>query len=98
VLTLTGHAFAGRVAASLLRAIDLPELITSTAGQYEDLAVELATNPSQLARIRRKLSANRLSTPLFDTQSFTKNLESAYRRICERYRANLPPEHIYPEV
>ncbi len=98
VLTLTGHTFAGRVAASLLRAIDLPELITSTAGQYEDLAVELATNPSQLARIRRKLSANRLSTPLFDTQSFTKNLESAYRRICERYRANLPPEHIYPEV
>jgi predicted O-linked N-acetylglucosamine transferase (SPINDLY family) len=95
VLTCIGEAFAGRVAASLLSAIDLPELITSTAAQYEEVAVELATNRSRLARIREKLAANRLTSPLFDTQSFTKNLQSAYLKIYDRYRANLPPDHVY---
>jgi predicted O-linked N-acetylglucosamine transferase (SPINDLY family) len=95
VLTCTGHAFAGRVAASLLIAIDVPELITATPSQYEDLAVRLATNPDQLAQIREKLVHNRFVTPLFDTVRFTKNLESAYAKIYERYHANLPPEHVY---
>jgi predicted O-linked N-acetylglucosamine transferase (SPINDLY family) len=95
VLTCTGHAFAGRVAASLLIAIDVPELITATPSQYEDLAVRLATNPDQLAQIREKLAHNRFVAPLFDTVRFTKNLESAYTKIYERYHANLPPEHVY---
>jgi predicted O-linked N-acetylglucosamine transferase (SPINDLY family) len=96
VLTCAGQAFAGRVAASLLRAVDLPELIAATPAQYEDLAVHLATNPDLLAQIRQKLTHNRFVAPLFDTARFTKNLESAYTQIYERYYANLPPEHVYP--
>jgi len=97
VLTCMGQAFAGRVAASLLTAINLPELITSTPAQYEELAVKLATNPQMMARIRERLADNRLTAPLFNTAQFTRTLEAAYTRVCERYRAALPPEHVYIE-
>lgn len=93
VLTRSGQAFAGRVGASLLRALDLTELITATAGEYEELAVKLATTPTLLAEIRQKLARNRLSTPLFDTALFTKNLEAAYEQIHARYLAGVAPEH-----
>ena len=95
VLTCAGESFAGRVAASLLKAIELPELITSTAEQYEDLAVLLATDPVLLTKIRQKLAQNRLRTALFDIRSFTKHLEVAYMEIQERYQAGLPPDHIF---
>jgi protein O-GlcNAc transferase len=97
VLTCIGEGFAGRVAAGLLNAIELPELITSTPAQYEDLAVQLAENPQDLAEIRRKLARNRLETGLFDTARFTRHLEAAYSKVYERYQAGLPPEHIYVE-
>ena len=94
VLTRMGKAFAGRMAGSLLHAIGLPELITHTQAEYEAAAIELATHPQKLAAIREKLKKNRLTTPLFDTKSFTANLESAYNQMYERYRADLPPDHI----
>jgi protein O-GlcNAc transferase len=94
VLTQIGETFAGRVAASLLVAIGLPELITSTPQAYEDLAIELATNPKKLATIKRKLADNRLATPLFNTLGFTRHIETAYKAVYERYQANLPPDHI----
>jgi predicted O-linked N-acetylglucosamine transferase (SPINDLY family) len=97
VLTLMGESFASRVAASLLTAIDLPELITSSQEHYEALAIELATNPAKLKEIKTKLESNRLTTPLFDTPRFTKHLEDAYTKMCKRYHADLPPEHIYIE-
>lgn len=94
VLTCAGEAFAGRVGASLLTAIGLPELITTTWAQYQDLAVRLATNPAELAMLRQKLAHNRNQTLLFDTARFARHLESAFVRISERWRANLPPDHI----
>ncbi|MGA9917329.1 MAG: tetratricopeptide repeat protein [Paraburkholderia sp.] len=97
VLTCAGHGFAGRVAASLLTAVGLPELITSTSAQYEDLAVALASNSQHLAAITQKLAGNRLTTPLFDTRLYTKHLEAAYTKIFERYHADLPTEHIVVE-
>ena len=90
-----GEAFAARMAGSLLNAIGLPELITTTAQAYETLAIELATNPEKLAAIKHKLAENRLTTPLFDTQLFTKHIEAAYTAMYERYQADLPPDHIY---
>jgi predicted O-linked N-acetylglucosamine transferase (SPINDLY family) len=98
VLTCVGEGFVSRVAASLLNAIELPELIAATPTQYENLAVQLATNPQHLEEIRQKLARNRLKTPLFDTRAFTKHLEAAYTKVHERYRANLPPEDIYIEI
>lgn len=94
VLTLMGGSFASRVAASLLNAIDLPELITSTQEEYEALAIELAMNSKKLETIKLKLANNRLTAPLFDTPLFTKNLESAYIKMYERYQNDLGPDHI----
>jgi predicted O-linked N-acetylglucosamine transferase (SPINDLY family) len=95
VLTCTGNAFASRVAASLLQAIGLPELVAASQDEYEELAVKLASNPQRLNQITEALSANRLAFPLFDTRLFTTHLERAYTMIYERYQADLPPDHIY---
>ena len=95
VLTQIGETFAGRVAASLLTAIGMPELITSTTQGYEALAIELATSPDKLAAIKQKLASNRLKTPLFDTELFTQHIEAAYTAMYQRYQADLPPDHIY---
>ncbi len=95
VLTCVGEAFASRVAASLLNAINLAELITTTQAQYELLAVELATNPERLSQIKQKLASNRLTAPLFDTALFTQHIEDAYTQMVARYHAGLPPDHLY---
>jgi predicted O-linked N-acetylglucosamine transferase (SPINDLY family) len=89
-----GQSFASRVAASLLNAICLPELIATSQEEYEALAIELALNPQKLAEIKLKLANNRLTTPLFDTPLFAKNLEAAYLKMYERYQADLQPDHI----
>jgi len=94
VLTLMGSTFPGRVAASLLCAVGLSELITNTHNEYEALAIELATNPKQLEEIKLRLSINRLSTPLFNTPLFTKNLEAAYIKMVEQDKAGLERDHI----
>ncbi len=94
VLTCLGETFAGRVAASLLTAIHLPELITTTPEAYEHMAIDLATHPEQLAIIKSKLADNRLTAPLFDTKLFTRNIEAAYTEMYERYKAGLALDHI----
>ena len=94
VLTCMGESFAARVAASLLDAAGLPELITTTRERYERLAVELAADPERLAEIKGKLNGNRFTAPLFDTELSTRHLENAYTQMYERYLADLSPAHI----
>jgi predicted O-linked N-acetylglucosamine transferase (SPINDLY family) len=94
VLTCLGEAFVGRVAASLLNAIGLPELIATDMEAYERLAIELATNAEKLAAIKAKLAANRLTTPLFDTERFTRHIEAAFTAMHARHQAGLAPDHI----
>jgi predicted O-linked N-acetylglucosamine transferase (SPINDLY family) len=95
VLTLPGSGFAARVAASLLKAVQLPELIATSVGSYEAMAVQMAEDPRFLAAIKEKLARNRLDSPLFDTPRFVRHLESSYARMLERLHAGLPPEHIH---
>jgi protein O-GlcNAc transferase len=78
VLTRQGEVFPGRVAASLLTAAGLPELVTHSAADYEATALALARDPGRLKAIREKLAANRAGAPLFDTVRFTRDLEAAY--------------------
>ncbi len=96
VLTCIGDAFAGRVAASLLHAIGLPELITTTAAEYEAMAIELATHPEALAALREKLARQRLSAPLFDTERFARHIEDIFTQMHERSLAGLAPDHLPP--
>jgi predicted O-linked N-acetylglucosamine transferase (SPINDLY family) len=94
ILTCMGEAFASGMAASLLHAIGLPELVTVKGDEYETLAVELALNPQQYLEIREKLMRNRLTAPLFDVSGFTRHLEAAYTAMHERHRLGLAPEDI----
>jgi protein O-GlcNAc transferase len=84
VVTCYGAAFHGRVAASLLKTIDLPELITTRPQDYEALALDLARNPVLLQATRDKLRRNRLTTPLYDSERFRKNIEAAYEAMIDR--------------
>ncbi|HEY6239293.1 MAG TPA: tetratricopeptide repeat protein [Burkholderiales bacterium] len=91
VLTCAGTTFAGRVGSSLLRAVGLPELVTRSLEEYEALAMALASDPRRLGEIRRKLERNRSTSPLFDTDRFRRNVESAYTTMWEiRQRGEKP--------
>ena len=92
VITCRGDSFSGRVAASLLTAIGLPELVTENAADYEALALELARNPERLRAIRTTLAANRRTEPLFDTGRFTRAIETVYVRMTEIAQAGEPPQ------
>lgn len=81
IVTKIGQTFASRVAASLLTAVGLQELITDAPASYEALAYELATNVEILKALRERLTFNRLKSPLFDTQRFTWNLEKCYEEM-----------------
>lgn len=94
VLTCVGETFASRVAASLLTAMGLPELITSTQEAYEALAIALATQPMRFKAIKEKLQRNLLTTSLFDTRLFTRHLEAAYMQMVERYQNDLAPDYL----
>ena len=78
VVTYMGQAFPARVAASLLNTVGLPELVTHSLADYEALALKLASQPDVLAGVKAKLAAHRLSSPLFDTAGFCRNLEAIY--------------------
>ena len=94
VLTCVGDTFAGRVAASLLNSLRLPEMVSTTLEDYARLAIELATHPEEHASIKQKLADHRLTTPLFDTGLFTKHIEAAYTAMHARHTAGLAPDHI----
>jgi predicted O-linked N-acetylglucosamine transferase (SPINDLY family) len=84
LVTCKGRAFAGRVAASAVKAARLSDLVTHSLADYEALALKLARDPSLLAAIRMKLGQTRERLPLFDTARFTRHLETAYRTMWER--------------
>ena len=86
VLTCIGDSFAGRVAASLLNAVRLPELITTSQDQYESLAIALAKNPEKMKIIKDKLINNLNKTTLYDAALYTRNLEVAYSVMYKRFK------------
>ena len=91
VLTYIGAAFGGRVAASLLSALDLADLIADGLSDYKARALGLARNPPMLAAVKARLAANRDGLPLFDTQRFTRHIEAAYTAMSERHKEERPP-------
>jgi protein O-GlcNAc transferase len=98
VLTCLGDTFAGRVAASLLKAIGLEELVARSLEEYEALALKLASHPAQLRSLREKLVRNRIVRPLFDTGRLTRHIESAYHIMVDRYRRGEAPRSFKVEA
>ena len=94
VLTIKGQALAGRVAASLLTTLGFTDLVVDSRQAYEELAVALADDPLRCEALKSRLEEARLTTPLFDTEGFTRLIESAYRAMLDRCRKGLPPDHL----
>ena len=95
VLTRIGESFASRVAASLINSVNLPELITETQEQYEEMAIGIAKDTEKLKSIREKLKSNLPLSPLYNTPLYVKQLESAYQEMYKRSQKGLEPDHIY---
>jgi protein O-GlcNAc transferase len=91
VVTRLGSTFAGRVAASLLKAVGVPELFTTSLEDYEALALRLARDPASLASTKAKLARNRQTCPLFDTERFARHIETAYTTMWQRHQCGEPP-------
>ncbi len=91
VVTCLGDSFASRVAASLLNAVGLPELVAPSLAEYEAMALALARDPVRLADIRRRLNETRLTAPLFDSRRFTRHLERAYEIMADIQDSGAPP-------
>jgi protein O-GlcNAc transferase len=96
IVTLPLQHMASRVCASLLTALECPELICQTAEQYEEMAVRLGSPAGQqeLMQLREKVINNRMSTPLFDTEQWTRDVERLFMHMARRYANGLPPDHI----
>ncbi|HEX4270415.1 MAG TPA: hypothetical protein VHZ32_03480, partial [Rhizomicrobium sp.] len=92
LLTCRGRQFDGRVAASLLQTLGLPDLVTASLEDYEALALALARDPGRLADLRARLTTNRLSSPLYDVKRFTAVMEAAYQRMTEISRNGGRPQ------
>jgi predicted O-linked N-acetylglucosamine transferase (SPINDLY family) len=90
-VTRIGTTFASRVGASLLSAIGLPELVTQSLGEYEELALKLARDQAAVAQLKDTLARHRGSHPLFDTARYTKHLEAAYCGMWDRYQRGEQP-------
>lgn len=95
MVTLKGNSFQARYGASLLSALDLPELITSSIDQYKTLAIELATNMDFLRTTKTKLTNNLLTQPLFNPDLFIRHLEAGFIAMHDRYVKDLPPVHMH---
>ena len=84
VLTKIGHSYSARVSASLLNSIGLPELITYSESEYEEKALYLASNPNELLIIKNKLAISRETSPLFNSELFTRDLENIYLNLIQK--------------
>lgn len=95
LLTRMGETFVSRVAASLLSAIDLPELIANSHEEYENSAIYFGNNPESLDKIRAKLHKHRFNSTLFNTSLFTRGIEDLFTQMYKRCQAGLPPDNLW---
>ena len=95
LLTIMGKAFSSRVAASLLKTVNLQELIASDPNEFELIAIDIAKNPKKLQQLKSKLKDSLTTSTLYNSNLFTNQIESLYKMMYERSEGNLPPAHIY---
>jgi len=98
MVTILGENFAARVAASLLNAAGVPELVCRDVAHYQHAVLELAASPELRESFRTRIAAARLNSPLFDSDRYTRDIEALYVRIAERHAAGLPPDHLIAAV
>lgn len=95
VLACRGNTYVSRMAASILNAIGLPELVARNPQEYEEIAIKLASNPDYLHSIKQRLANNKSTHPLFNTKLTTRHIEQGFIQAFERHQSGLPPDHIF---
>ena len=95
VLTLAGETFASRVAASLLKTMNLDELITKSFSEYEKFATDFCNNPNVLKKIKEKIKKNVIKSKSFNSKIFTENLERGYIGVNNDFISNNSKKNIY---
>ena len=95
LLTIMGKAFSSRVAASLLKTVNLQELIASDTNEFELIAIDIAKNPKKLQQLKSMLKDSLTTSTLYNSTLFTQQIESLYKMMYDRNEGNLPPTHIY---
>ncbi len=81
ILTLSGRTYISRMAGSLLTAVGLPDLITTSLTEYERLAITLARHPARVASLRRYLAEHGRCSPLFDVPQIVRDIEAEFERL-----------------
>jgi predicted O-linked N-acetylglucosamine transferase (SPINDLY family) len=94
VLTCAGRSFASRVGASLLHALNVPELIVPSLAAYEERACSLAADRAELARLKALVRQQSREAALFDTDRLRQSVETAYSAMIALHRRGEPPRHI----
>ena len=94
VLTLKGNSFASRVAASLLSAISLDELIVTNIEDYKKLAIKIYNEKNYLDEIKKKIAINKKESNLFKIEIYTKNIERAYKKVYQNYLEGIKPQNL----
>jgi predicted O-linked N-acetylglucosamine transferase (SPINDLY family) len=94
LVTLPGEQFAARVAASILTAANLPELIAKDEVDYQVIALDLALNPEKIAAVKQKVKDQNKTCPLFDSEGYTRDLEAGFEAAYDRYLKGLAPDDI----
>ncbi len=98
IVTCAGKTFISRVAASLLAAVGLPEMATSSLAEYEQLALRVARDPAFRSALRSRVAQARIESPLFDSPRYTTAFEALLRLMHQRWLAGLPTEHLGPAL
>ncbi|MGF1477872.1 MAG: TIGR03032 family protein [Cyanophyceae cyanobacterium] len=85
LLTKLGETNASRMGASICAAAGLEAMICSSVPEYEQRAIELATQPHELAFLRHHLRDQKSSLPLFNPQQHVRHLEKAFLEMWQQY-------------
>ena len=83
IITLKGNSFQSRVGASILNCIAMNDLVTNNKKDYQNLAIELGTNPEKFDKLKKSFKNSVKNSSLFDSDKFTNNLENLYLKILQ---------------
>ncbi len=95
IITLAGKTYANNVCSSLLKAIDMDELVSKNIEEYKKKAIDLGNNAKKLLKIKEKIKNKNVEKNLFNSKIYTQNLEKAYKQIYEIKINNLDNKDFY---
>ncbi len=90
VVTLLGTTPPGRISASMLTALGLPDWIARDEDEYVQIALDFADDPAHLARMRAEMRGRIASSPIYSVRAYTRAVENAYRDIWRRWCRGAP--------